>query len=152
MEIGKNIRAARKAVGLTQEELAQRLNVPFQSVSQWERGVRKPKIESLRRIAEAIGTTVDALLNAAQKFTAAGVEERAYILAFAGGACFEEEVCCRQLRSLWTAYCLHNGLDVDTAQYDGDLLTVWQKVAQQSASNHWNDLDSFDLYMGENLC
>lgn len=55
MEMGKLIRQARKNEGLTQEELAQKMGISYQNVSQWESNLRNPKIESLRKIANACG-------------------------------------------------------------------------------------------------
>lgn len=55
MTTGQLIRAARKKAGLTQAELANKLGVPYQSVSQWERSTRYPKIETIARIANAVG-------------------------------------------------------------------------------------------------
>lgn len=52
---GQRIRAARKNRGMTQAELAEKLSIPFQSVSQWERDVRKPKKETVQKIADALG-------------------------------------------------------------------------------------------------
>lgn len=62
MTDGQRIKAARKRMGMTQSELAEKLNIPFQSVSQWERDIRKPKLESLQRIAIALDTTVSELV------------------------------------------------------------------------------------------
>lgn len=39
IKIGQYIRTQRKAQGLTQQQLAQRMNVSFQAVSKWEKGV-----------------------------------------------------------------------------------------------------------------
>ena len=39
MMLGEHIAARRRALGLTQGQLAERLDVSFQAVSQWERGV-----------------------------------------------------------------------------------------------------------------
>ncbi len=58
MTTGQLIKAARKEAGLTQAELATKLNVPYQSISQWERGTRSPKIETLERIADALGVPI----------------------------------------------------------------------------------------------
>lgn len=55
MTTGQLIKRARKKAGLTQLELAQKLDVPFQSVSQWERDLRNPKPETIEKIANAIG-------------------------------------------------------------------------------------------------
>lgn len=51
-------------------------------------------------------------------------KELAYIIGFAVESCFDDELSCQQLRSLWTAYCFHHGLDADTADYDADLAAI----------------------------
>lgn len=58
MTTGQRIKEARKRVGMTQNELAIKLGVPFQSVSQWERNTRKPKIDTLQKIASALGVNL----------------------------------------------------------------------------------------------
>ena len=40
---------------MTQAELAEKLDVPFQSISQWERDIRNPKYETIEKIAHALG-------------------------------------------------------------------------------------------------
>ncbi len=55
MTTGELIKAARKKAGMTQAELAQKLGISYVGVSQWERGLRNPKIETLNRIAAALG-------------------------------------------------------------------------------------------------
>ena len=55
MEMGKLIRYARKSAGLTQKELSQKIGTTFQTVAQWENGLRNPKIGVLRKIANACG-------------------------------------------------------------------------------------------------
>lgn len=62
MTTGERIKAARVAAGLTQSELSSKLEVPFQSVSQWERGTRNPKLATIKRIANALGITVAELM------------------------------------------------------------------------------------------
>lgn len=57
MTTGENIKAARKAKGMTQAELAEKLDVPFQSISQWERDIRNPKHETLEKISRILDTT-----------------------------------------------------------------------------------------------
>ncbi|MCI8397939.1 MAG: helix-turn-helix domain-containing protein [Oscillibacter sp.] len=52
---GQLIKAARKKAGMTQAELASKLGVPYQSVSQWERDTRNPKYGTIKRIAAALG-------------------------------------------------------------------------------------------------
>ena len=63
MAVGSRIKAARKAAGMTQAELAEKLDLPFQSVSQWERGYRNPKYDTLNRISNALGCPVELLID-----------------------------------------------------------------------------------------
>lgn len=55
MTTGQLIKKARKEAGLTQAGLASRLGISYVGVSQWENGIRKPKPETLHRIASSIG-------------------------------------------------------------------------------------------------
>ena len=60
--IGKNIAAHRKRFGLTQAELADKLNYSDKAVSKWERGESTPDIITLAQLAEQFGITVDELI------------------------------------------------------------------------------------------
>ena len=60
--IGKFIAALRKAGGLTQRELAERLNVSDKTVSRWERDECAPDLALLPALAEIFGVTCDELL------------------------------------------------------------------------------------------
>lgn len=53
-EIGEAIKAARTAAGITQAELAKRLDVTPQTISQYERGIKNPKFETLKKIADGL--------------------------------------------------------------------------------------------------
>lgn len=57
-----NIRNFRKNRGLTQEELAIRLNVVRQTVSKWEKGLSVPDADMLQRLAEVLEVSVGQLL------------------------------------------------------------------------------------------
>ncbi len=60
--LSDNIKNLRKAKGLSQDELAIKLNVVRQTISKWEKGLSVPDSEMLLTIAEELGTTVNALL------------------------------------------------------------------------------------------
>ena len=60
--LNENIKALRKAKGLSQEELAIKLNVVRQTVSKWEKGLSVPDAEMVIQIAEVLDTTVNILL------------------------------------------------------------------------------------------
>ena len=60
--IAKNLAHYRKAAGLTQVELAEKINYSDKSVSKWESGNGVPDVYTLMQLAELYGVTVDALL------------------------------------------------------------------------------------------
>ena len=60
--LNENIRAIRKAKGLSQEELAIKLNVVRQTVSKWEQGLSVPDSDMLISMSEALETPVSTLL------------------------------------------------------------------------------------------
>lgn len=60
--LNENIKALRKAKGLSQEEFASKLNVVRQTVSKWEKGLSVPDAGMLIQIADALNTTVNVLL------------------------------------------------------------------------------------------
>lgn len=61
-EVGKRLRARRIELHMTQDELAARLFVTRQTVSNYERGTSEPDLDMLRRLAEVLRTDVDSLL------------------------------------------------------------------------------------------
>lgn len=60
--LSENIKAKRKAKGLSQEELAVKLNVVRQTVSKWEQGLSVPDSDLLISISEVLETPVSVLL------------------------------------------------------------------------------------------
>ena len=58
----ENIKSMRKSKGLSQEELAIKLNVVRQTISKWEQGLSVPDAEMLIKLAEVFDTTVTTLL------------------------------------------------------------------------------------------
>ena len=60
--LGKRIVAHRKRLGLTQDQLAEKMGVTAQAVSKWENDQSCPDISALPQLADIFGITVDALL------------------------------------------------------------------------------------------
>lgn len=65
--IAANIASLRRARGMTQMDLAERLNYTDKAVSKWERGESIPDVIVLKRIADLFDVTVDSLLTPAVK-------------------------------------------------------------------------------------
>ena len=67
--IGKFIAALRKASGMTQKDLAERLNVSDKTVSRWERDEGSPDLASIPVLAEIFGVTCDELLRGERRLS-----------------------------------------------------------------------------------
>lgn len=65
--IGKNIAERRRALGMTQETLAEKVGVSAQAVSKWENDMTEPDAEMLLTLADIFGATVDELLRGSIK-------------------------------------------------------------------------------------
>lgn len=61
-QIGINISKMRKSKGLTQMELADKLGISFQAVSNWERGISMPDISKLGELSELFEVSIDEIL------------------------------------------------------------------------------------------
>lgn len=63
MNVGKKIKELRKQRDITQERLAEYLNISTQAVSKWENGISLPDITLITPIASFFGVTTDELLS-----------------------------------------------------------------------------------------
>ena len=74
--------------------------------------------------------------------------EMKYLKELVRQSCFDEETSRDQLRCLWTAYCIHHELDVDTSGYDRELVRLWAALSEgDSEVAGWRDYDGFDDFM-----
>ena len=62
-DLGKNLRSARKRLGLTQEQVAERSGVQAGEVSRIERGKRDPQVSTLEKLAAAVEVAPGRLLD-----------------------------------------------------------------------------------------
>lgn len=67
MTLGEKICTLRTGKGLSQEDLAQRLEVSRQSVSKWETGQSVPDLEKIIRLADLFGVSVDELVREGER-------------------------------------------------------------------------------------
>ena len=61
--LGNNIREARKSLKMTQEKLAEKIEVSTVFISQIESGARKPSLETVYKISIALNIKIDTLIN-----------------------------------------------------------------------------------------
>jgi phosphoribosylformylglycinamidine cyclo-ligase len=69
VKVGKFIATKRKELGLTQQQLAEKLDISFQAVSKWENGTAYPNVELLYDLAVILNLTVDEILSGNEKST-----------------------------------------------------------------------------------
>ena len=63
VKVGQFISEKRKALGMTQQDLAEKLQITNKAVSKWETGDGMPDIQLLKPLSEELGVTVDEILN-----------------------------------------------------------------------------------------
>ena len=68
MELGKKIKQLRKFSGMTQEQLAEKLNISRQALSKWENGTSMPDVESVVRISMLFQISLEELLIKEEKY------------------------------------------------------------------------------------
>ena len=61
-KIGKRISERRKSMGLTQEQLAEQMDVSIQMISNLERGIKAIRIDNLIRLSEILNVSTDYIL------------------------------------------------------------------------------------------
>lgn len=62
MDIASTIKKLRKSSNMTQEELAEKLSVTHQAVSNWERSKTQPDIETLKKMSEIFNVSIEEIL------------------------------------------------------------------------------------------
>lgn len=60
--MSKKLRAARLAAGLTQTELAEKVGCTQKDISRWEAGQHEPGALTLKKLAQALGCSMDDLI------------------------------------------------------------------------------------------
>lgn len=73
--MGEMISFLRKEKRMTQNDLAEKMNVTDKAVSKWERNLSCPDVNSIPKLAEVLGTTVEELLNTQTKKVNKKIEE-----------------------------------------------------------------------------
>ena len=67
IKVGNFIMNKRKSLGLTQQQLADKLNISFQAISKWENGTAYPNVEILRDLAIVLDVSVDEILAGSER-------------------------------------------------------------------------------------
>ena len=75
VKIGKYIAGKRKAMGMTQKQLAEKLNMSDKSVSKWERGICLPDVSVYMELCEILGISINEFL-AGEDIDAENVEKK----------------------------------------------------------------------------
>lgn len=156
LHIGENIRNLRRTAGLTQEQLAERLGISYQSVSRWETGITYPDMEFVPVLTELFGVSADVLFGIPEEEKEKQAEQ---ILTELAKACHEqpldpEKVCTfiRELRRnhlnadcFWNFWLSNNG----HAYRHPDILPEVRLTVEailDSQSSHKNKNDAIEYF------
>ena len=73
MEFGQRLKNLRLSQKKTQQDLASQIGVSVVAVRSWEHGSKKPSMDALISLGDALGTSIDTLLGVAGRFQPVGV-------------------------------------------------------------------------------
>ena len=95
MNFMENLRVLREKNNMTQEQLAERMEVSRQTVSKWEGGTSMPEMEKLVQLTEMFGCTMDGLLKGNrgvyQPFIPWGKRPALYAWGIAGSSFMDQD-------------------------------------------------------------
>lgn len=123
--LGETIARLRKQHGMTQEQLAAKLNITFQAVSKWENGISQPDITMLPALAKIFDVTTDELfgIRAEQQPTrASGDADKAAAQTSAADAAKEDKRGRPQSMFTFSFFKKEKTPKEDTLQYDERLV------------------------------
>ncbi len=75
MTLGEKLKQARRQSGLSQEQLAEKLNVSRSAVAKWETDKGMPDIENIKAIAQLLDVSIDYLLTEEEKMNFGSIKE-----------------------------------------------------------------------------
>ena len=136
MTLGQNIQNARKAKGMSQETLAEKIGISRQALGKWEKDTALPGLDNLQALAAELGTGVDALLGAQAESPAAPAVTLDALRDLLAARDAEE----KRRRRLWggaagAAFLVLAGLLAGTAlQYERQIAALNQNYAAIQAS------------------
>ena len=106
--LAKNLVTCRKAFGLTQAELAEKLNYSDKAVSKWERGESVPDLAVLKQIADFYGITIDKLISENKNIRPNVIKnlgkKRIFTLLFSLGVVWLVAVLCHVVFAIFDIY------------------------------------------------
>lgn len=85
MTLGEKIKDARKQCGLSQEQLAEKMQVSRSAVAKWETGKGLPDVENLKALSQLLGVSVDFLLDDGEAIDEMVVREAYDLSAYGKG-------------------------------------------------------------------
>lgn len=84
MTLGEKLKEARKQVGLSQEELAKKMNVSRSAIAKWETDKGIPDVDNLRIISQLLDVSIDFLLDNGQDLDKAVIRESIDLSKYSG--------------------------------------------------------------------
>jgi len=122
MKLGENIKWLRKNRQLTQSDIAAALGSTKQTVGLWENGITTPHAETLPKIADLLGVTIDELFNYEKKVV---LPPPPAILKFIEECCELSEANIAKRADLYNAYCEWGKGKVVTANHFARMLRAF---------------------------
>ena len=93
MTVGEKIKEARKQVGLTQEQLSEKLGISRSAVAKWETDKGIPDVDNLKILSGLLNVSIDYLLDDGERMDKSVIKEAIDLSKYAGNRRKKKEQC-----------------------------------------------------------
>ncbi|MCX4364364.1 MAG: helix-turn-helix transcriptional regulator [Bacilli bacterium] len=148
MTLGEKLKSIRKRFGLSQEQLAEIMNVSRQAITKWESDGGIPDVSNLQELAKVFGITVDYLLNDNNELPALSMTKKLDKDKYNGKIFSYSEILKEYYPEPWEVYSLIRDKKMSKLETTFDLIIGAGTLGFADALN---DLSPFYLVVKDNL-
>ncbi len=96
MTLGEKLKEARKQVGLSQEQLAEKMGISHSDVAKWETDKGMPDIDNLKILSSLVNVTIDYLVDDGENFDKVAIKEAIDLSKYVGSKRKKKDIIVRE--------------------------------------------------------
>ena len=150
MTLGQKLKDVRKRFGLSQEQLAEIMNVSRQAITKWENDVGLPDVSNLQELSKVFGITVDCLLNDENQLPALSMRKRLDKEKYKNKLTMYSEILKEYYPEPYEIYVLTRTKKLNVVELILDIF-IAPEIAPISTADELGDLSPYYLIKKDNL-
>lgn len=150
MTLGQKLKEIRKKFGLSQEQLAEIMNVSRQAITKWESDIGLPDVSNLQELSKVFGITVDYLLNDENQLPALSMKKELDREKYKNKLTMYKEVLDEYYPEPYEVYSLIRNKKMNLVEGVLDTL-IAPEIGPISTADQFGDLSPYYLVKKDNL-